>query len=234
MEKITFLPVGSIEEHGVLPPDTDTIISQAFCVLAGEKLDATTEEPINKGFCPTTSSLVGTKAFRFEETFQRVAGRLKDLIDEARRYIVIINIHSGNEAVLTAVVQDIYIEQGFPILYFNPYTAFAGELDQRYFDGRDNSFKECSLLQGALDILGRALVSGPNVDEPTQRDRLVEKLKKVAVLGYSYRRVADHVAWRAESNGQAGRKFLEETLERFVPLIDDFKQYVETELGKTK
>jgi creatinine amidohydrolase/Fe(II)-dependent formamide hydrolase-like protein len=234
MRNIVLLPVGSIEEHGVLPLDTDTLIAQAFCVLAARKLQADVQPPISEGFCPTTCKLAGTKTLRFLEVYQSICDRLQELIAQDQNDIILVNIHGGNEAVLTAVVQDLYQENRCPLFYFNPYTAFAGELDALFFSGRDNSFKECSLLHASLEILEMARLPGPDVDEDMGRDSLTERLKKRGVLGFSYREPPQHIAWRAGATAQKGNRFLEATAERFIPVSKDFQEYVESELEKEK
>jgi len=232
MRKIILLPVGSIEEHGVLPLDTDTLIAQAFCVLVARKLQADVQPPISEGFCPTTCKLSGTKTFRFLEVYQTIANRLQELMAQDQKYIILVNIHGGNEAVLTALVQDFYQENPCPLFYFNPYTAFADELDALFFSDRDNSFKECSLLHASLEILGMAQFPGPEVDEEMGRDSLTERLKKMGVLGFSYREPPQHIAWRAGATAQNGNQFLEAVADRFVPVSKDFQEYVESELEK--
>ena len=234
MEEIVLLPVGSIEEHGYLPLETDTLIAQAFCKLAASRIYARVEEPIEEGYCPTTNKLVGTKVLRFKEVFDIVIQRIQHLIAKGNNYILIVNIHGGNDPVIIAVVQEIYIGNDFPIYYFNPYTAFAKDLDEICFGSRDNSFKECCLLLASLDILGRPPVSGADADEESNRDQLIEKLKKTGVPGFSYRKPSQHIAWRVEANAQAGHKFLEETVRRFVSVVEDFKIYMESELAKKK
>lgn len=223
------LPVGCVEEHGYLPPETDTLIAQAFCELVRPKAEVIVEEPITMGFCPTTCDLPGTKVFGFQEVFDNVADKIKTLISKGCRHIIIINIHGANESVLTGVVQDTYLKTGIPLLYFNPYRAFATELDQVCFGGHDGSYKECSLLLASLEILGIKNIQGPNVDEKLRRDPLLERLRRVGVVGFSYKIPSQHVAYRVGADKQAGRDYLKQTAVRFVKVIQDFKAYVEQE-----
>ncbi|MCK4400884.1 creatininase family protein [bacterium] len=235
MGKVSLLPIGSIEQHGVLPLDTDTIIAQAFCELAVVSgLNVAVELPVTEGFCPTTCDLTGTKVFRFSEVLNRVDRSLRQIVEQGRRYIILVNIHGGNDTVLKAIVQNIYVEQRFPVFYFNPYTAFADELNQVCFPDCDNSCKECSLLLAGLDILGKEPVSGPSADEEIVRNPLIENLKKVGTLGFSYQEPAQHIAWRSGATAKAGRNYLEETVKRFGSIMENFKQYVENELAKKR
>jgi len=226
-DTITLLPMGCVEEHGVLPVETDTIIAQAFCQLAAARIDAVVEPPIGEGFCPTTCVLKGTKAIGFGEVLSGVEKRIQQLITAGRKLIIIVNIHGGNDAILEAVVQNTYMREGFPLLYFNPYTAFAKELDNDFFAVRDNSFKECSLLLASLSILGARSVDGPAAREELGRDPLVERLKSVGVVGFSYQTPQQHIAWRPEASAQAGRDYLEKAADLFVSVANDFREYAE-------
>jgi creatinine amidohydrolase/Fe(II)-dependent formamide hydrolase-like protein len=230
-ERITLLPVGCVEEHSHLPRETDTLIALAFCELVRTRMYATVEEPIERGFCPTTSAFEATQVLRFEDVFHEVSERVRRLVDAGRRYIVMVNIHASNDEVLKAIVGDVYIERGLPLFYFNPFRAFAGELDATCFFEKDNSYKECSLLLAGLEILGRPTMAGPSVDDARGRDQLVEELRRFGAVGFSYKLPHQHVGWRADASAQAGREYLEETADRFVPVAGMFKEYVGRELG---
>ena len=78
--RITLAPVGSFENHGHLPSNTDTLIAQAFCVLSAERLAATIAPAIEHGYCPTTFMLPDTDSLRFEEVFDRVTAVLRQLV----------------------------------------------------------------------------------------------------------------------------------------------------------
>ena len=103
-ERITLLPVGCVEAHGHLPPDTDTLIARAFCELLKPELNAVVAEPIDAGFCPTTASLPGTVFMPFRDVLARVLGRIQDLVNQGHRFIIAVNIHADNDSVLTAAV----------------------------------------------------------------------------------------------------------------------------------
>lgn len=228
-ETVVLLPIGSVEEHGVLPPDTDTLIARAFCELVRTQCDALVDEPIADGFCPTTCKLAGTKTDRFADVFRRVSLRVESLIAQGRRCIILVNIHGGNDSVLTALVQDIYVIHGLGLFYVNPYRAFAEELDATCFGRNDNSFKECCLLLGSLEILTLPPVSGPGADEHRSHDALLGRLRQIGVVGFSYRSPADHVAWRAGASARAGRMYLQGCADRVAPAIEDFIAYTEGE-----
>lgn len=233
-ERAVLLPVGATEAHGYLPLQTDALIARAFCALAARPAAALVEDCLEQGFCPTTSALPGTKAPRLDAVLGHWRERLDRLMQRGDRYIVIVNVHGGNHAPLTAVVQDIYLERGFPLFYFNPYLAFASDLDRVHFAGRDGSFKECSLLQASLEMLGMPPAIGPQGDEDLNRDCLVEGLRKAGVVGFAYPLAAQHVAWRVNASAASGRAFLEETAQRFAPVFAQFRKYVERELAKKK
>ena len=231
MIETILIPVGCIESHGLLPDDTDTLITKAFCMLASKKYGSETAEALTHGFCPSTHWLPGTKGGFFEDVFRDFRGGAAKFINSGRRYIVFVNIHSGNDAVLKAVVQDIFVRRAYPVMYFNPYTAFAGELDRKYFKGKDNNYKEISLLQASRGLLGLDAIKGPDKNQAQKRNLLVERLKKRSTVGFSYTEAAQHVAWRKGVDAAAGRKYLNKAVGRFGKALKDFKTYVDKTPG---
>lgn len=233
-EQIILLPMGSVEQHGVLPLDTDTLIARAFCELVKPKLDATVAEPVSKGYCPTTALLPDTVVVSFKDVLACLSGRIDDIISQGHRYIIMLNIHGGNDPILTAVVQENYSQKGIPLLYFNPYRAFARDLNPVCFADGDNSFKECSLLLASLEILAMLPISTPSVDQDAKRNPLIEKIRQGALVGFSYEQPLQHIAWRAKADAKAGRMYMEKTALRFVSIANDFRKYVSQELEKKK
>ena len=53
-------------------------------------------------------------------------------------------------------------------------------------------------------------------------------------MGFSYNQSLQHVAWRAKANAKAGRAYMDQTAERFVPVANDFREYVKQEIEKKK
>lgn len=233
-EQIILLPVGSVEQHGVLPLDTDTLIARAFCELVKSKIDATVAAPINKGFCPTTALLPDTVVVSFEDVLACVSGRIDDMIAQGYRYIIMVNIHGGNDPILTAVVQETYSQKGIPLLYFNPYRVFARDLNPVCFADADNSLKECSLLLASLEILAMEPIAVPSVDQEAKRNSLIEKIRKGGLVGFSYEQPLQHVAWRTKADARAGRAYMDQTAERFIPIANAFREYVKQELEEQK
>lgn len=231
MRETVLIPVGCIESHGLLPDDTDTLIAKAFCRLVSQKLALEVAKPLSHGFCPNTHRLPGTEARSFAEVFHSLKETAASFIDRGRQYIIFINIHNGNDAVLKSAIQDIFIQRSYPIMYFNPYSSFAARLDNKYFGNKDNNVKEISLLQASLEILGLDIIRGPRQDQEQRRDPLLERLKKKAVVGFSYTEAAQHIAWRKGARVLTGKNYLKEVSELFEAVLEDFKTYVDSILG---
>jgi len=226
---IVLIPVGCVEEHGVLPPDTDTVIAYAFCKLVADRIKADTVQPYTQGFCATTSKLGKTVTYSFLEVFSELR-KLLERYGGDYRYLITVNVHNGNDPLLKALVLDIFQESGKVLMYFNPYTAYATELDERYFPRKDNSFKEVSLYQAGLAILGEQPLEGPEVDELQESPPLVKRVKQVAVIGFSYTKAREHIAWRKSAGKDAGLRYLQNVGDRFVGVIPEFKRYIDSTL----
>jgi creatinine amidohydrolase/Fe(II)-dependent formamide hydrolase-like protein len=228
-KKTILIPVGCMEGHGVLPPDTDTLIARGFCHLVQKMAGVRVTSQINDGFCPTTCRLRETKTNSFLHVFTQLRQTVAKYHSEGFYYLVFVNIHNGNDTVLRGLVEDYFQETGHRVLSFNPYKAFAGELDKKYFPNRDNSFKEISLYLASRELMGLQplALSGPAEDEEAGRDPLLEQIRKDAVVGFSYTKPSQHIAWRNAANAEIGIQYLNEVAKRFVSLMQDFKLYVD-------
>ena len=106
---LVLVPVGSVEQHGPhLPLATDTMVADAVCRMAGERLDGTGTRvlvgpPLSYGASGEHEGFPGTVSIGHEALF----GLLVELGRSATRWargVVLVNGHGGNVATLTEAV----------------------------------------------------------------------------------------------------------------------------------
>lgn len=228
-EKIIFIPIGSFECHGkMLPLATDSLIAIAFCLKFAQKIKGVVLPCIHYTPCATTLKLQGTIHVTNDHFKMYLSDVCIALWNQGFKKIVLVNIHSGCDSILKVLVEELFVEKRMGTFYFNPFQSGAAELDRTIFQGKDRSYKECSLLLAALKILGEETILNrmlnQKVDEKQKRDIRIEKIREYATIGFYYDRPADHVAGRTNLNIDIGLKYYEKQSERFVYVIRKFEK----------
>jgi creatinine amidohydrolase/Fe(II)-dependent formamide hydrolase-like protein len=224
--KVVFVPVGSFECHSkMLPLGTDTYISIAFSRLFASAINGLVLPPVCYSTCPRTAHLEGTvsvSAGSFKAYLEEICISLRR---HGFRKGVIVNIHSGCDAILKVLVGELFERKGIRVFYVDPYRSGDG----RIFEGKSNSYKECSLLLAALKILGEEnilkMVDASRVDEKTSRSREIEQIRKYGTVGFEYENPADHVAGAKDADINKGLAFYRDQAERFAHLLPSLEKY---------
>ena len=222
-----FIPVGSVEVHGpALPFGTDTFIAMAFAEKFARKVEGVTFPPIIFGICPNTQRFKKTISVTHEGFIGYLFDICSSLIARGFKKIVIVNIHNGNDAALTVFVEKVFDEYGVPVYYINPYTFMRDELDPKLFHGKDNSYKETSLLRASLKILGieESEIHVNNADKDTEVTRPEELniLRKYGYVGFSYSEEAQHVGVRKDVDMEKGLTYIQSAAEKIPELMEKF------------
>lgn len=153
---VALVPVGSIEQHGAhLPVDTD--ISNAFEVsqAVARKLNhVIVAPPVWWGFSPEWMSFGGTISLR-SDTFLHLLGDICDSIARhGFRRIVIVNGHGSNTPLLSVVVNDFILRNGFPIISVT-YWEFAAQEVAKIRRSRLGGMGHAGELETSLQLLCR-------------------------------------------------------------------------------
>ena len=103
---VVILPVGSVEQHGPhLPLFTDTIISEGFANLLGDKVNGIVMPSINYGYKSQPASgggplFPGTIDLNGTTLINLVKDIIEELIRDGIRKIALVNSHFENQAFL--------------------------------------------------------------------------------------------------------------------------------------
>jgi creatinine amidohydrolase/Fe(II)-dependent formamide hydrolase-like protein len=224
--RVGFLPVGSLECHGgSLPLGTDLLIARAFATAFARQVEGVIFPEISYGYCPNTAALPGTVSPR-ADAFLPYLIEIYRQVHRLCERLIVVNIHRGNEAPIALVVDELFQSEGISIYYLNPYTFLGAAVDADMFPGRDNSYKEASLLLAALRLLGDLHAddyvarSDQNSDKPPE----MTLLRKHGQLGFSYPSAEAHIAARKDVDIQAGLRFFEKAAEKTADLIAAWKK----------
>lgn len=107
---VVILPVGSVEQHGPhLPLFTDTIISEGFANLLGDKINGIVMPSINYGYKSQPASgggplFPGTIDLNGTTLINLVKDIIEELIRDGVRKIALVNSHFENQAFLLEAI----------------------------------------------------------------------------------------------------------------------------------
>lgn len=102
--QMAIIPVGSIEEHGPhLPLAVDSMLAEALAVAIARRLPALVLPPVAYGNSRALRGFAGT-VWLSHDTLGRVIREISEcLLDQGFGKIVVLNVHSGNVGLRTAV-----------------------------------------------------------------------------------------------------------------------------------
>ena len=226
-----FIPVGSVEIHGnALPLGTDTFIAMAFAEKFADKVGGIIIPPIYFGICPSTGRFRETISVTHEGFILYLKNILRGLIENKFKRIVIINIHDGNHAAIKSVVESTFMEKEYPVYYINPYNFMKDELDQKLFNGKDNSYKEACLLFASLKVLGlkesKMNIDKANRDSNVNRPEELNILRRYGWVGFTYYKEEQHVGVRKDVDVSLGLQYLESAANKIPELMENLNKHV--------
>lgn len=222
-ERVAFLPIGSLEAHGgSLPLGTDSIIIQAFTLAFAQKTGGVALPVLAYGFCPNTACFDGTVSPSPATLMEYLKATCLSLCKNVSEKLIILNIHKGNDALIRLVVDDTFQSHGLCIYYVNPYTFLGSDADDEVFRGKDNSYKEASLLLASLDFLGdeRASQYISSEDESATKLPQLQLLRQHGTLGFSYPNEQSHIAKRKDVDAGAGAVYMKMAEEKMAELVE--------------
>lgn len=158
---IIFVPVGTVEMHGGLPMDCETVISEAVALKMAECCDGLVLPNLPYFYAGATASGRGTTQVSVRQGIDYLSAIAHSLLRQGFRRQIYISLHGPAHMTCSPMVRDFFDETGVPILYMDmtmqlfgaAKDLFAGDSaapDQAHFMEAFDS-----MFVGAYDILGR-------------------------------------------------------------------------------
>ncbi|WP_338563543.1 creatininase [Paraclostridium sordellii] len=180
---VVILPVGSVEQHGPhLPLFTDTIISEGFAKLLGERVNGIVMPAINYGYKSQPASgggplFPGTIDLNGKTLISLVMDILEELIRDGVKKIAIVNSHFENQAFLLEAIDLVSkkMPTGTKIIMMSWWDLISKQTIDKVFD--EVEFPGWALEHAAITETSLILKFAPNL---VHMDRLIdEKIEEV-------------------------------------------------------
>jgi creatinine amidohydrolase len=226
---VVILPVGSVEQHGPhLPLFTDTIISEGFANLLGDKINGIVMPSINYGYKSQPASgggplFPGTIDLNGNTLIYLIVDIINELISDGVKKIVILNSHFENQALLLEGID--LVSKDMPkdtkIIMMSWWDLISQETINKVFD--EIEFPGWALEHAAVTETSLILKFAPNL---VHMDRLIdEKIEEVPT--YHVYPIPEDLVPKSgllsigrTSSKEKGELIVNEALEKMIDIVN--------------
>lgn len=148
---IIFVPVGTVEMHGGLPLDSETVISEAFALKMAEACDGLVLTGLPYFYAGATASGRGTVQVSIRQGIDYLGAIARSLLRQGFKRQIYLSFHGPAHMTCSPMVRDFFDETGVPILYMD-LTMQMMRNAKELFKSMD-SFH--AITVGAYQVMGR-------------------------------------------------------------------------------
>lgn len=148
---IIIVPVGTVEMHGGLPLDSETVISEAYALKMAQACDGLVLTGLPYFYAGATASGRGTVQVSIRQGIDYLGAIARSLLRQGFKRQIYISFHGPAHMTCSPMVRDFFDETGVPILYMD-LTMQMMKNARDLFQSMD-SFH--AITVGAYEIMGR-------------------------------------------------------------------------------
>lgn len=208
LNDIIVVPVGTVELHGGMPMDCETVVSEAIGLKMAEAADGLLLTGLPYFYAGATAIGRGTVQVTVRQGIDYLGAIARSLLRQGFRRQIYLSFHGPAHMTVCPMIRDFFDETGVPILYFDNVLTM-GKLFQSQMaaggaaQGDPSAFLKAfdEMIVGAYDIMGRLddvpLTSEYFHTEPqtTSRfDDLFQLAYQSGSAGYYFGDVKDHTS----------------------------------------
>ena len=116
---IIIVPVGTTEMHGGFPLDSETVISEAYCLKMAEACDGLVLTGLPYFYAGATASGRGTVQVTVRQGIDYLGAIARNLLRLGFKRQVYLSFHGPAHMTICPMIRDFYDETGVPILYMD-------------------------------------------------------------------------------------------------------------------
>lgn len=232
--KTAILPAGSVEMHGPhMPIGTDTMIAKAFSLQLAEKANGLVLPEIQYTWTGSTDGFYGSISVEPELVMRQAEAIADKVFKMGFMRLIIVSNHHTNYCPFYLFARRYYEKYQKPVILYYPYDKLFGSSGERdrFFGGGYWKGWECSVLLGALKILGiqdlYPIEELSYEEEAPPLAESYEKLSSVVTVGYFMQDVRQHVCPTKYISMEKGLNYIKECVESLVDVLDDLDNYAE-------
>ena len=205
---IIIVPVGTVEMHGGLPLDCETVVSEGIAVKMAETVDGLVLPHLPYFYAGATATGRGTTQVSVRQGIDYLGAIARSLLRQGFKRQIYISMHGPAHMTCSPMVRDFFDETGVPILYMDmtqhmmgsaQHLMSAAELHPEGAAGFMKMFD--SMILGGYDIMGRLddvpLVTEFYHEDPqsvAQFQVLFDQAYQSGSMGYCFGKETDHMS----------------------------------------
>lgn len=222
---LIFVPVGTVEMHGDLPLDCETVVSEAFALKMAEKVNAVMLNNLPYFYAGATLAGRGTVQVSIREGISYLTALATSLRRQGFRRQIYISFHGPAHMTISPMVRDFFEDTKTPILYLDLIMALMKHAQELLPAG---NFYD--IYVGAYDLLGRLgdVPLYPHREEPAKAPSSVADFQNMFAaayqsgsVGYYFGEKTDHAqtpvirtAEERQEMANRGKKIIEDLVDR--------------------
>lgn len=225
---IIIVPVGTVEMHGGLPLDCETVISEAFALKMAEKVNGLVLNNLPYFYAGATASGRGTVQVSVRTGIDYLYQIAKSLLSKGFKRQIYISFHGPAHMTCSPMVRDFFDDTKVPILYL--------DLCMSMFKKSQGVFKDINdfhyISFGAYEIMGRLedipLSIGEGMDCSEQVKQTVEFANPLfdlayqsGSIGYYFGDPMDHMATPKVETAEQRLEYAKRGVELIEKIVED-------------
>ena len=194
---IIIIPVGTTELHGGFPLDSETVISEAYCLRMAEACDGLVLTGLPYFYAGATASGRGTVQVSIRQGIDYLGAIARNLLRLGFKRQVYLSFHGPAHMTICPMIRDFYDETGVPALYMDCMMQVGK--NQKLFTNFMDDFH--AITVGAYKVMNRIddvpLVTGYQHTNPQSCapfNDLFSLGYQSAAVGYCFADHGDHMS----------------------------------------
>ncbi|WP_341479890.1 creatininase family protein [Anaerofilum hominis] len=152
---LIIIPVGTVEMHGAMPLDCETVLSEAAALKMAEACDGLVLSGLPYFYAGATATGRGTTQVSVRQGIEYLGAIARSLLRQGFRRQIYVSLHGPAYLTCSPMVRDFFDETGVPALYVDLLLQLE-RLGKDFFPPQQPFYRRFdALILGAYDLLGR-------------------------------------------------------------------------------